>query len=183
MQAEPAVIAGWETFYVIVGSAGGALTGLLFVVVALVADRVRATTSRGLSAFTTPSMFHFINVLAISALATMPRKGLGSLAVLLAIVALIGAAVTILAIVHIHQFDEYEAVAEDWIWHGLIPGLAYAVLLVDAIMLRSASDIALYGIGSVSLALLFVGIHNAWDVALYSATTLPKKENTPSEKS
>ncbi len=183
VSGEPLPLEQWETFYVIVGSAGGALTGLLFVVVALVADRTQAATSRGLSAFTTPSMFHFINVMAIAALVAMPRKGLASLAILLAIVAVIGAVITVLAVVHIHQFDAYSAVAEDWIWHGLIPGVAYALLLVDAIMLRSATDFALYGVGSVSLALLFAGIHNAWDVALYSATAMPKKDSTPSEKS
>jgi hypothetical protein len=34
-------------------------------------------------------------------------------------------------------------------------------------------------VGSVSLALLFVGIHNAWDVALYSATSMPRDEDKP----
>ena len=33
-----AVLSQWETFYVIVGSSGAALTGLMFVVITLVAD-------------------------------------------------------------------------------------------------------------------------------------------------
>jgi len=76
MPGEPASLAQWETFYVIVGSCGGALTGLLFVVVALVADRVRTSVSQGLSAFSTPSVFHFVNVLVVAAVVTMPRKSL-----------------------------------------------------------------------------------------------------------
>ncbi|MGH7618051.1 MAG: hypothetical protein ACREPM_12550 [Gemmatimonadaceae bacterium] len=50
---EPLSFAQWETFYVIVGSSGGALTGLLFVVVALAAERRRQGSSQGLGAFTT----------------------------------------------------------------------------------------------------------------------------------
>lgn len=182
ISGEPLPLADWETFYVIIGSAGGALLGLLFVVIALVADRVRATSSRGLSAFTTPSMFHFINVLAIAALITMPRKGLASLEVLLVIVAVIGLAITILATVHILQFEQYKPVLEDWAWHGMIPGLAYIALLAAAIMLTSRTELALYFVGSVSLTLLFVGIHNAWDVALYSATSM-SRDDKPNEKS
>jgi hypothetical protein len=171
---EPLAVSQWETFYVIVGSSGGALTGLLFVVVALVAERMRDTTSRGLSAFTTPSMFHFINVLAMAALITMPRTGLGSLAVLLAIVALVGLAITVIAVLRIIQFEQYAPVAEDWTWHGAIPGVAYLSLLGAALELRTRTDLSLYTAAGVSLALLFVGIHNAWDVALYSATSMPR---------
>jgi hypothetical protein len=38
------VLADWESFYVIVGSSAGALTGLMFVVITLVADaRIKRT--------------------------------------------------------------------------------------------------------------------------------------------
>jgi hypothetical protein len=183
LSGEPLAVSQWETFYVIVGSAGGALTGLLFVVVALVADRLQVSAAeRGLSVFTTPSMFHFINVLAMSALITMPRTGLGSLALLLAVVALIGLAVTVITVMGIFRFDAYKAVAEDWTWHGVIPGAAYLSLLGAAIELRSRTDLALYTAGGVALALLFTGIHNAWDVAIYSTINMPKNSERPRSK-
>ncbi len=98
MTLPESLFAPWETFYVIVGSSGGALTGLLFVVVALAADRSTPATERGLSAFTTPSIFHFVVVMAIAALVTMPRRGLGSLSVLLGLCALVGGAITVTAV-------------------------------------------------------------------------------------
>jgi hypothetical protein len=168
----------WETFYVIVGSSGGALTGLLFVVVALAAERARPYASQGLTAFTSPSIFHFGLVLFISASVTMPRDGLTSLAVLLGLCALTGGTVTLLAIWHIAEFERYRPVIEDWIWHGVLPCAAYTALLVAAIILRSATKTALYVVASVTLALLFVGIHNAWDAALYSATSMPPDHDT-----
>jgi hypothetical protein len=171
------LFAPWETFYVIVGSAGGALTGLLFVVVALVADRATPSTERGLGAFTTPSVFHFVLVMAISALVTMPRRGLVSLSLLLGACALVGAVVTIIAVWRIMTFEQYKPVAEDWISHGLAPGICYLALLVAAIALPMVTELASYLIASTTLALLFVGIHNAWDVALYSATNMPRRDD------
>jgi len=171
------LFAPWETFYVIVGSAGGALTGLLFVVVALAADRATSGTERGLGAFTTPSVFHFVLVMAISAVVTMPRRGLMSLSLLLVACALVGTTVTIVATWRIMTFEQYKPVAEDWLSHGVVPGVSYVALLVAAIMLPTATEVASYLIASTTLVLLFVGIHNAWDVALYSATNMPRRED------
>ena len=47
----------WETFYVIVGSSAGALTGLMFVVIALVAEF--RGSERQIEAFGTPTVVHF----------------------------------------------------------------------------------------------------------------------------
>ena len=65
------------------------------------------------------------------------------------------------------------------VFHGVAPGLCYAGLLVAAITLRPETELALYLIASATLLLLFIGIHNAWDVALYSATNLPRREDAP----
>ena len=56
------VLREWETFYVIAGSAGAALTGLQFVVMALVAESGRRSTGREISAFGTPTVIHFCAV-------------------------------------------------------------------------------------------------------------------------
>jgi len=49
----------WESFYVIVGSAGGALTGLQFVVIALLTELRKKRTLDQLDAFATPTIVHF----------------------------------------------------------------------------------------------------------------------------
>ena len=46
----------WETFYVIVGSAAAALTGLQFVVIALVADVRPRSSNETIDAFATPTI-------------------------------------------------------------------------------------------------------------------------------
>jgi len=56
--AMPGLIA-WESFSVIVGSASAALTGLMFVVVTLIAERGRPRSGEATGAFTPPNVVHF----------------------------------------------------------------------------------------------------------------------------
>lgn len=56
---------------------------------------------------------------------------------------------------------------EDWIWHIVLPFLAYLGLLIAHLGLRHDQPWALYAIGAAALLLLFIGIHNAWDAVTY----------------
>jgi hypothetical protein len=62
--------AAWKSFYVIVGSSAGALTGLMFLVIALLIDFRRA--EQLLDAFATPTVAHFSSVLLLSAIMSAP---------------------------------------------------------------------------------------------------------------
>src|SRR6202043_102067 len=86
---DASLLAGWENFYVITGSSAGGLTGITFVVIALIRDvqRVRLT---GLRAFMTPTIVHFGGVLALAAYLSMPRHGVMSLSVGLGVAGLAG---------------------------------------------------------------------------------------------
>ena len=54
------LLEGWESFYVIVGSSAGALIGLQFVVMTLLAEtRVTRKDAEASGAFATPSVIHF----------------------------------------------------------------------------------------------------------------------------
>ncbi len=63
----------------------------------------------------------------------------------------------------------YGPVLEDWVWHAILPLLAYGVLLVAGVLLSRYSGPALPLVAAVSLLLVFVGIHNAWDSVTYIA--------------
>ena len=84
-------LSGWENFYVIVGSSAGALIGLQFVVLTLIANRpvVRGEAQAG-AAFSTPSVVHFGVVLLLSAVISAPWGGVGAVAVLCGGVGLCG---------------------------------------------------------------------------------------------
>jgi hypothetical protein len=55
----PVSLADWESFYVITGTAGAALTGLTFIVITLAGDRAERASADGVGAFSTPAVTHF----------------------------------------------------------------------------------------------------------------------------
>ena len=178
---EPTVplIAGWESFYVIIGSSAAALTGLMFVVITLGAERRRVTNEAGLRAFASPTIVHFCAVVLIAALLTMPRHTIESLRVCLFAVAAGGLACVVWALMQTRQVTTYEPVLSDWIWHTVLPSAAYSGILAAAILLRGAPEGALYLVGGAALGLLFIGIRNAWDAAVWIAMMQSEQEGGP----
>src|SRR3954467_6780043 len=72
MEAVAPPLATWESFYVIIGSAAAALTGLQFVVIVLSAEMNALGSSLTTRAFATPTIVHFCAVLFISAILSAP---------------------------------------------------------------------------------------------------------------
>src|SRR5205809_340271 len=70
------VLSSWESFYVIVGSSGGALIGLQFVVITLIAERRSVATGGGVAAFGTPTVVYLTMALLVSAVISAPWTSL-----------------------------------------------------------------------------------------------------------
>src|SRR4051812_28760134 len=75
----------WESFYVIVGSSAGALTGLQFVVMTLGADAQILGSGQTTQAFATPTVVHFSVVLLVSAILSAPWPGVHGPSIALAL--------------------------------------------------------------------------------------------------
>ena len=159
----------WENFYVIVGSSAGALTGLQFVVLTLVAESgsMRNTSGESISAFGSPNVVHFCAALFVSALFSAPWAGLEPPGLAAAVLGTLGVAYTFEVLRRALRQREYRPVLEDWIWHAVLPLLAYAALVAAGLALRHASALALYVVAAAALLLVFIGIHNAWDTVMY----------------
>src|SRR5207237_3439233 len=160
-------LAEWENFYVIVGSSAGALIGLQFVVMTLIADKQVATSEALGSAFGTPNIIHFSAALLLSALVSAPWHGIGAVAVLLGLVGVSGVIYVVIVVRRLRSQTVYNPVFEDWLFHVLLPFAAYVALVVSALIASSYLREALFGIGVAALLLLFIGIHNAWDAVTY----------------
>jgi len=160
--------AGWENFYVIVGSSAGALIGLQFVVVTLIADMpvVRDQAQAG-AAFATPTIVHFGAVLLLSAILSAPWHGIIGAAALWGLLGLGGIVYEIVVARRMRKQIAYTPEFEDWLFHLLLPFAAYATLAGSAYRARSSIGGALFGVGAAALLLLFIGIHNAWDAVTY----------------
>ncbi|PYU27170.1 MAG: hypothetical protein DMG32_08455 [Acidobacteria bacterium] len=74
-----------------------------------------------------------------------------------------------MVIKHATRLTGYTPDAEDWLWYGALPLVAYAVLLGAAILLAWHRTFSLFVVAGTTLLLLFVGIHNAWDTVTYVA--------------
>ncbi|HUJ86467.1 MAG TPA: hypothetical protein VLX30_06415 [Burkholderiales bacterium] len=166
----PISLARWESFYVITGTAGAALTGLMFVVIALTGDRAEGAPPDGVGAFSTPSVTHFANTLLLAGIMTVPVHRVLSLSLCLGGCAIFGLVSTGLAGARMRRLETYAAGAEDWAWHVILPLLAYLALAASALLVPASQALAVVGAATVSLLLLFIGIHNAWDVAVYLVT-------------
>src|SRR5438270_6049451 len=81
----------WENFYVIAGSSAGALIGLQFVVLTLIASRpVGAGTAQAGHAFATPTIVHFGAVLLLAGMLSAPWQAITPAAVLWGLLGLSG---------------------------------------------------------------------------------------------
>jgi hypothetical protein len=155
---------GWENFYVIVGSSAGALIGLQFVVITLIAGRpVGRGEAQAGDAFTTPSVVHFGVVLLLSAVISAPWDGIDAVALIWGLVGLSGIVYVAVVARRLRAQTVYRPVFEDWLFHILLPLAAYAMLAASAFIAPSHARRALFLVGAAALLLLFIGIHNAWD--------------------
>jgi len=164
-----ALLAEWANFYVITGSAAAGLTGLTFVVIALSADAKRVNL-RGLRMFVTPTIVHFGAVLALAAFLSTPHLGVWSLSLGFGAAGLAGIIyVAAIAVGIARLAGDYIPVHEDWIWNAVLPGIAYGALFATAFLIWRRPEASLYGVAVVSVLLMFIGIHNAWDVAVWNS--------------
>jgi hypothetical protein len=76
---------------------------------------------------------------------------------------------------------QYKPVMEDWLFHAVLPFVAYLMILGGALTLTRFDIPALFTIASASLLLLVVGVHNAWDTVTFLALDMPGYEKAPRE--
>jgi hypothetical protein len=166
-QAAVIEIAKWDSFYVIVGSAAGALIGLQFVVLTLIADRPPAGLAEAGAAFGSPTIVHFGATLFLSALLHAPWQTITIAAALWGLLGFGGVVYSGIVFRRMRKQAVYRPVFEDWLFHVALPLFAYVILALSAFAAQSRPRAALFAVGGAALLLLFVGIHNAWDSVAY----------------
>jgi hypothetical protein len=162
-------LAGWDSFYVIIGSAAGALIGLQFVVLTLLAQKpLHKDAMQTGAAFATPTIVHFGVTLLLSALLRAPWQTIAIPAAIMSIIGLSGVIYIGIIALRMRREKVYLPVPEDWLFRIVLPLTAYALLALSLFMDLSHLHEVLFGIGAAALLLLFVGIHNAWDNVVYT---------------
>jgi hypothetical protein len=159
-------LAGWDSFYVIIGSSAAALTGLQFVVIALSSERGAASVA-SVRAFGTPTIVHFGAVLLLAAILTTPGHTVATLSFCLGVCGAVGVGFTRWVVIQTRRQKEYTPLPEDWQWHVIWPAVAYGGIAAGAAALWWRPATALVVVGAGAVFLLYIGIHNAWDAAIW----------------
>jgi hypothetical protein len=175
MEEARSQLAAWETFFFLIGSSGAALTGLQFVVIALIADSRRKATTREIQAFGTPTIVHFSAVLLLAAMISAPWHSLSRLALVVGLYGAAGFLYTLIVFLRARRLKTYRLVFEDWLWHVGLPLVSYALTITAAFVLQGYTHRSLFIVGFAALMLLFIGIHNAWDAVTYITIELGQK--------
>lgn len=166
---------GWDNFFVMIGSAAGGLIGLLFIVVTLTAGTDRARVARGQQLYMTPIALSFACVLTISGIAIAPRVPTIAAAALIGATALVGFVnnwVALLGIRNPPASGEPPHWSDLWMY-GVAPTVLYLALIASSLTVAFAVPGATDAVAVLVMALLLVGIRNAWDLATWIAPRRP----------
>jgi hypothetical protein len=122
---------------------------------------------------------HFCLSLFVAAVLSAPWQGLATVMWLILATGLAGILYTLIALRRARRQTNYRPVAEDWIWHAILPMVAYVVLAVASLWIGKDPARALFPVGAAALMLIFIGIHNAWDAVAYIAIQAqPKRQDS-----
>ena len=173
-------LTAWQNFYVITGSSAGALIGLQFVVLSMIANQPgRRIDPQTGTAFATPTIMHFSAVLALSAMLCAPWWSIDAPTFLVGGIGLAGVMYTIFVTRRLRRQTAYQLELEDWMFFVVLPLAANATLVVSALAARLDARDALVGMGAGALVLLLVGIHNAWDAVTYHVFVKSRQNAEP----
>ena len=164
----------WHEFYLLIGTAGLTLTGLLFVVVSLGPRVIGDRHATGVRAFVSPNAVYFTTVLVVSAVLIVPDLPATVIGAFLCGGAV--ASLGYLAYTRVHQqWRQNKLPLLDWVWFVGMPIATYALLLLSGIGFLLQAVLSMHGVAVALILLLVIGIRNAWDLVIWISQQERKK--------
>src|SRR5437773_83456 len=158
----------WHEFYLLIGTAGVTLTGLLFVVVSLGPRVVANQQATGVRAFISPNAVFFTTTLVVAAALLIPDVPAMAVGAFLCVGAV--GSLVYLAYTKAHRRWRLSKLPSlDWIWFVGLPIASYVLLLLSGIGFLLQAALSMHGIAVALILLLVIGIRNAWDVVIWIA--------------
>jgi hypothetical protein len=156
----------WHDFFVLIGTAGVTLTGLLFVVVSLGPGVVAKNRATGVRAFVTPNAVFFTTALVVAAVLLIPDLPATAAGAFLCI----GAAASIVYLISTRASQHWrfqKLPVEDWVWYIGLPLVSYLLLFAGGAGILSNAAWSFHTVAIGLILLLVAGIHNAWDLVIW----------------
>ena len=155
----------WHDFYLLVGTVGATLLGLLFIAVSLGVGFLTEQRKAATRTFMSPVVVHLTSVFFLSAIALFPWHGSELFAALIGATAVVGAILSTYITIQVVRTSMTNYL-EDYIAYGLLPGLAYLALLAAGVSIYLEKEFGLHAFAGALLLLEIVNIRNAWDLTL-----------------
>lgn len=161
-------IHGWHDFYILIATAAATLIGLMFVAASIGASVFNTDREVPLRAFLTPTVVHFCAILVSCLISLVPSLHAPSWGGLIAAVGGVGLFYSWHAVSNLRRRGiKLRRDLEDRLCYAIIPITAYLVLIATGIVLALDPSLGLDMLAVVLIALLLLGIHNAWDMTLW----------------
>lgn len=167
----------WREFFLLSGTAGVTLTGVLFIVISLGPSIIATENATGVKAFISPNAVYFTTVLIVSNTLMAPDVSQQLVGWLLCI----GGALSLVYLWSVkgpQRWRENGLSVLDWIWYIALPYAAYGIALLAGIAILRDELRAVSVIAADMLFMLVIGIRNAWDLAVW----IPLQERNPERK-
>ncbi len=167
------MLEGWSDFFLMLGSSGAALIGLMFVVITLTANKADRA---GVDLYSSPIVAHFAACFVISAAAMahgIPLCGFGAI---VAAVGLLGILVALRVLLGMRRDDIPVPHWSDPWCYGVAPLALYIALVVAGWLVSGGKEWTVALVGSLAVVLLLVAIRNAWDLLTFLA---PEAQESP----
>jgi hypothetical protein len=158
---------GWDNFYIMAGTAGATLIGLLFVIITLGTHLSPSRVAHGVRAFLTPTLVHFGSVLLQALVVLVPWPSAWPAGLVLAFCGLVGLVYLVDVVLKRQKVQFVSLHLLDWIPYAGIPALANLNLITGAIGIIAEKSFAPYCLAGAITLFLFAGIYGAWDLTLW----------------
>ena len=175
----------WQNFYILVGGASATLAGLMFVAISLGSTLIARKDLPALRGFGSPTVFHFVYVMATSALVLIPIVTRTSLGVMLVLAGIVSLGWTLGTQPQMRRSNRAGSIdAHDWVWSLVAPSAAYLLSIGTGIAVLGGARQALNGLALASILLLAAGIRNGWDMVALCALkqTAPPQPESSAER-
>ncbi len=167
------ILQRWANFYLLTAEAAATLIGLLFVVIALAAQRGHGDTAK-IHIYLTPTVVYFASVLCLAALLTFPNQTRLTATFCICLMGLVGLVYSGFLFIGREVKKSYYDLRH-LIPHAVFPFVAYGLLVLGGGLLLHDPQPGLTLVAAGMLSLLGVAVRNSWAIAIGVVSTRPDR--------